>query len=357
VNVIARAAPPHLNFSRKTLLAIAAAAAAALIVAMIVSARPVAQGWLIGFVVWSSVAVGSLVLLLIHRLTGGRWGDRLAPALVPCVATLPLGALAFLPLAFGLSAPYRWAAGTANARPDLVHLYLNEPAFLLRTLVALIGWSILAVLIVQRRCNPLMAAIGLAFHGFIISVVAVDWILSIDVGFGSSAFAAGFAIQQILSALAFTAVVAPEPGTDTATDLGSLLMAALLGTVYIDLMSFIVSWYGDLPDKAAWYLRRGEGGWNWVILSAVVIGALVPVAMLMNSKLRANRRALRLVGALILVGVILHILWLMAPSFEPGAIVAALGALIALASASIAVADPIEAQIRKWSGGTLTHDD
>src|SRR6185437_14799488 len=123
----------------------------------------------------------------------------------------------------------------------------------------------------------------------------------------------------------------------------------LLGTVYIDLMSFIVSWYGDLPDKAAWYLQRGEGGWNWVILAAVVIGALVPVATLLNSKLRANRRALRLVGGLILVGVILHILWLMAPSFEPGAIVAALGALIALCSLSIAVADTVRAEMRRWS--------
>jgi hypothetical protein len=348
---IAKATPPGSQVSRRTWFAIAAAMIAALVVALIASARPVAQGWLIGFVIWSSVAVGSLVLLLVHRLTGGRWGDRLAVTLVPCAATLPLAALAFLPLAFGLSAPYRWAAGTASVRPDLVHLYLNEPAFLLRTFVALIGWSILAVLIVQRRCNPLTAAIGLAFHGFIISFVAVDWILSIDVGFGSSAFAAGFAIQQILSALAFTAVVAPEPDSDTAADLGSLLMAALLGTVYIDLMSFIVSWYGDLPEKAAWYLRRGQDGWNWVIVSAVLVGAVVPVAMLLSSKLRANRRALRLIGGLILIGVVLHILWLMAPGFEPGAIVAALAALMVLASLSIAIAEPVTAEIRRW-----THD-
>ncbi len=346
---IAKATPIGLHISRKILFAIAAAMAAALVVALIVSARPVAQGWLIGFVVWNSVAVGSLVLLLIHRLTGGRWGNRLAATLVPCAATLPLGALAFLPLAFGLSAPYRWAAGSVSVRPELAHLYLNEPAFLLRTFVALIGWSILALAVVQRRCNPLTAAIGLAFHGLIISFVAVDWILSIDLGFGSSAFAAGFAIQQILSALAFVALVAPEPDSDTAADLGGLLMATLLGTVYIDLMSFIVSWYGDLPDKAAWYLRRGQDGWNWVILSAVLVGALVPIAALLSSRLRASRRALRLVGGLILVGVILHVLWLMAPGFEPGAIVAALASVVALASLSIAVANPIREEMRRWT--------
>ena len=131
-------------------------------------------------------------------------------------------------------------------------------------------------------------------------------------------------------------------------------MAALLGTVYIDLMSFIVSWYGDLPEKAAWYLRRGQDGWNWVIVSAVLVGALVPVAMLLSSRLRANRQALRLIGGLILVGVVLHILWLMAPGFEPGAIVAALAALIALASLSIAIAEPMQP---RSEDGTMTDDD
>ena len=346
--IYTKATPLGLHISRKGWFAIAAVTLAALGAASIVVARPVAQGWLIGFVIWSSVAVGSLVLLLIHRLTGGRWGDEMAGALVPCAATVPLAALAFLPLAFGLSAPYRWAAGTASARPDLVHLYLNQPAFLLRTSVALIGWSFLSVLVVQRRCNQLTAALGLVFHGFVVSFVAVDWILSIDVGFGSSAFAAGFAIQQILSALAFTAVVAPKSSSDTSGDLGSLLMASLLGTVYIDLMSFIVSWYGDLPAKAAWYLRRVQDGWNWVILAAVIVGALVPLAILMSSRLRANLQALRLAGGFILLGVVLHILWLTAPGFEAGAIAGALAAVVALASLSIAIADPIASEMRRW---------
>lgn len=62
---VARANPLGLDISRRTLFTIAAAMVAGLIVALVASARPVLQGWLIGFVVWSSVAVGSLVLLLI----------------------------------------------------------------------------------------------------------------------------------------------------------------------------------------------------------------------------------------------------------------------------------------------------
>ena len=322
-----------------------------LVLGLAISPRPVAQGWLIGFVIWNGVAVGSLVLLLIHRLTGGRWGDELAATLMRSAATLPLATLAFVPLAFGLPAPYRWAADFTHARPDVVHFYLNQPAFLARAFVALIGWTALALLLAWGRCNRLTAAIGLAFHGFIISLVAIDWILSIETSFGSSAFAAGIAVQQILAGLAFAALIAPTSMSKLVTaDLAGLLMAALLGTVYIDLMSFIVSWYGDLPDKAAWYLRRGQDSWNWVILATVTLGAVIPIAML-GSRLRTDQTTLRVTGGLILLGVVLHDLWLMAPVFDTGAVVAAFAALTALTGLSIATADPVLIAMRK-----LGHD-
>ena len=57
-----------------------------------------ARGWLLAWLTWSAVPVGSLVLILIHRVTGGRWGEALAPALRPAAALVPLAALAFLGL-------------------------------------------------------------------------------------------------------------------------------------------------------------------------------------------------------------------------------------------------------------------
>ena len=114
--------------------------------------------------------------------------------------------------------------------------------------------------------------------------MSVDWILSVEPHFTSTAFAAGIAIQQILSALAFAALAAPEAADDPATgDLAGLLLAALLGVVYIAFMSYIVAWYGNLPDKAAWYLRRGMDGWDWTIAAAVAVGAILPFALLLTA--------------------------------------------------------------------------
>jgi hypothetical protein len=177
-----------------------------------------------------------------------------------------------------------------------------------------------------------VAGLGLVFYGFFISLVAVDWILSIDSRFSSSAFAAATAIQQILSALSFAAVVGQGARNGSAAaDLGGLIIATLLGTVYLDLMSFIVIWYGNLPDKAAWYLTRERDGWEWLIVAAAFLGALVPFLILLKSSFRQSPPALRVAGTLTLAGVFLHVIWLIGPAFGRGAVIAAVVALIAMA--------------------------
>ncbi len=316
---------------QRPMLIAAVGALVALAIGLATGPKSVMQGWLIACVFVSGIPIGSLVLLLIHRLTGGRWGTALAPVLMPAVSMMPLAALVFVPLAFDLSAPYRWASDDSMLRPAVAHLYLNQPAFLLRSAVALIGWSMLAIAVVRERCTTLMAGLGLVFHVIVISLVAVDWILSIDSRFSSSAFAATIAIQQLLSALCFAAIAGAAGWRKEITaDVAGLIMATLLGTVYLGLISFIVIWYGNLPDKAAWYLLRGRDGWQWLIAVIVAICALVPLGLLLKQSFRQSGDALRLISGLILLGVFLHVIWLIAPAFGSGAIVAALIAVVAM---------------------------
>src|SRR5207302_6331478 len=138
---------------------------------------------------------------------------------------------------------------------DVAHWYLNEPSFLARSLIALGGWSFLGVMFAGGCRSRLLAGLGLAFFGLSISLVAVDWYLSLEPHYAATAFAAMIAVQQLLAALAVVALIGP-PAIDgkVAGDLGGLLIATLLGVVYLELMTFVVAWYGNLPDKAAWFL-------------------------------------------------------------------------------------------------------
>ncbi len=296
------------------------------------------RGWLVAFAIWSCVPIGSMTLLLIHCLTGGRWGVVAGPALRALAAMMPLVAIAFVPVLAGLPSIYPWAADPGQIKPDVAFWYLGETSFILRATVTLAGWSVLAVIFARGLGGPLLAALGLAFFGLTISMVAVDWFLSVEPHYVSTAFASMIAIQQLLAALAVVAVCrTSDGGSDAWSDIGKLLMATLLGVVYLDYMTFVVAWYGDLPHKAAWFLKRATDAWTGVLITAFAIGAVLPFAMLLLARVRRSRALLRAVGVLLLLGISLHLAWLIVPAFDhaPGVVLAGFCSLLCLSVASL----------------------
>jgi hypothetical protein len=296
------------------------------------------RGWLVAFAIWSMVPIGSMTLLQIHRLTGGEWGRVAAPVLRPAAAMFPLVALAFVPVLVEMPDIYPWAADPSTIPSDVAQWYLSEPTFALRAIIALAGWSVLGVVFAVGLGSSLLAGLGLAFYGLTVSLVAVDWYLSLEPHYVSSAFAAMIAIQQLLAAVAVTVLIGtPLIEGKVAGDLGALLIATLLGVVYLELMTFVVAWYGDLPAKAAWFVKRAGSGWIAVLTMAIALGAVLPFAMLLVKVIRCSRRGLRVAGSLILFGSILHLLWLLVPAFDLqiGTIVAACGELLVLTLISL----------------------
>ena len=275
------------------------------------------RGWLVAFAAWSLVPTGSMVLLLIHHLTGGEWGYAAAPVLRPAAAMTPLVAIAFVPVLVALPEIYPWAADPSAIPADVARWYLNGPSFLIRAVITLAGWSLLGILFAAGFGNRLLAGLGLAFFGLTISLVAVDWYLSLEPHYVATAFAATIAIQQLLAALAVTAVIGtPAIDGKVAGDLGAFMIATLLGVVYLELMTFVVAWYGDLPEKAVWFLERSGLGWLSVLIAGIVAGAVLPFAMLLVKSVRRSRRGLKIAGGLILFGTILHVAWLLLPAFD-----------------------------------------
>jgi hypothetical protein len=309
------------------------------------------RGWLVAFAIWSCVPIGSMILLLIHRLTGGEWGWAAAPVLRPAAAMVPLVALAFVPVLVALPDIYPWAADPSAIPADVARWYLNAPSFLIRALVTLGGWSLLGIVFAAGLGSRLLAGLGLAFFGVSISLVAVDWYLSLEPHYVATAFAATIAIQQLLAALAVTALLGtPTLDGKVAGDIGALLIASLLGVVYLELMTFVVAWYGDQPEKAAWFLERASSGWISILIIALVAGAVLPFGMLLIKAIRRSRRGLRAAGALILFGTILHFAWLLVPAFDLKAGPIAIGCvgLAALALVSLMIGSALGSVLGPW---------
>ena len=311
----------------------------------------VAMGWLVGFAFWSSLPIGALVLALIHETTGGRWGLAAAPTLrlfCLCALLLPLF---FIVLAFSVPLIYPWTREGASTAPDVARLMLNAPLFAAYGLVALLGWTAIALLLAAGRLGLLGASLSLVFHGVAVSVVSVAWLLSVDPRFTDSAFGTEIAVQQILFALAAIAVLAPARAIALAEgDIAALLLASALGAFYLGLMTFIVKWYGDQPDDAAWYLARAHGLAFALLVGALVFGAAVPIAACAWERLRTSVRAMRLVGLCTMLGIFLHDLWLVNPTIF--AVLTAFASVAVMAGLSLGLAPFVD---RLFGGLLLNH--
>ncbi|HEY3601310.1 MAG TPA: hypothetical protein VGK72_05100, partial [Chthoniobacterales bacterium] len=117
------------------------------IVGWIVSPGSFFLAYLFAELFWLGVALGCMAFLMIHYLTGGKWGWPVRRFCEAAAATLPFLGLLFVPIFFGLRYLYPWAIA-ANVAADKVlqhkHAYLNPPMFVVRAIVVFAIWSWMA---------------------------------------------------------------------------------------------------------------------------------------------------------------------------------------------------------------------
>ncbi len=292
------------------------------------------QGWLAAAFACSAVPIGALGLLLLHGLVGGPWKRPLAPVLHASAQTLPIFALAFLPVIALPSLIYPWAAPGGADDPAMLAkaAYLAPTFFALRTIVYFAIWIILATLISKeapsddrRTGTRLTPAIGLLLYALTVTFASVDWAMSVDRGFASSAFGLLVGIADLLAALSFAVALTAwlgSPNMRAAADdrrvrsaLSGLLAGGVLLWAYLAFMQYLVVWSENLPEQAAWYLDRRAGGWAIVPWLLGVLLVALPVVAL---ALPAGRRSLdriAAIAALIFAMRFVEALWLVLPSF------------------------------------------
>jgi hypothetical protein len=317
-----------------------AVATAGIVIAAAFAPRVAAAGWLVGFVLWNQIPVGSLVLMMIHRLTGGRWGEALYPAFALTTRFLPLLFVLIVPVFIAIPLLDPWSHHAGDVKPDVFSYYLNTPFFIGRSLIAIAGWNVLAFLLtrVGGHLGELIAALGLVFHGVLISLVSVDWILSLEPPFISSSFGASMAITQIIAGLAWAVMWAPPADHSVTGDLGGLLLAFLLAITYVDFMAFLVMWYSDLPVRMSWFVERDHFPWFLLAAGAFIFGSAAPILALLLARVRNRVRELRAVAISVLAGLALYYAYLIAPLFGVGALAGAAMATVAMGLLFIAVA-------------------
>ena len=308
-----------------------------------VSPRSFFSAYLCGVLVWLGVALGCMAFLMIHYLTGGKWGWPVRRFFEAAAGTLPLLGLLFVPVFCGIRFLYPWAI-TANVIADKVlqhkQAYLNAPLFIVRAAVVFGIWILMAHLLnrwsseqdAMRDVAPMkklrkLSGPGLVIYPLTITVAFVDWVMSLEADWYSTIFPILICIGQMLSGLAFIILLLAWLGPRSALSeiigkenfhhLGSLLLAFTMFWAYLAFSQLLVIWSGDLPHEISWYLHRIAGGWRWVAVGLVLFHFFGPFFLLLSRQTKRSRRALTAVAAMIFVAHIVDVWWMIAPSFYP----------------------------------------
>jgi hypothetical protein len=299
------------------------------------------RSYLAGFVFWNGLALGCLAVLGLGHLTGGAWAVASRRLFESGTRTLPLMAVLFVPIIFGLHDLYEWSHPEAVAKDALLQkkaLYLNEPFFLGRAAFYFALWIGLAWLLnrwslqqdggregVTRRLQ-LTGAAGLVVYALTVTFASIDWVMSLEPHWFSTMYGVIFMVSQALGALALvTAVVVllsryqPLSGfirPSHLNDLGKLMFAFVMFWAYVSFSQYLIIWSGNLPEEIPWYLARFHGGWGWIGALILIGQFLLPFLLLISREANRNPRILITSALLVVVVRFIDILWLILPAFS-----------------------------------------
>ncbi|HZQ61242.1 MAG TPA: hypothetical protein VFC24_07835 [Casimicrobiaceae bacterium] len=295
------------------------------------------EAWLVTWVFIVGLALGGMMIVMIHELTGGKWGLVLRPPLEAAMLSLPLVALLGIPLLFGLSHLFEWARPEAvDARYVLraKHWFLNVPGFVVRNIAWLAIWSGFAMALARRlrtgdtATRKQIAVAALIVYFLTVTLFAYDWIASLVPDWNSTAIGVRLGAAQFLAAFAFTLCLAHFQDASTTAmseatrhdlqDFGNLLLTFCMFWAYIAYTQFFIVWGEDLPREIAWYWPRVRTSWQWLALAVLAIEFVVPFVAMLFRALKRDSRRLTLVAAIVLAGAWLDCLWLITPSLHPG---------------------------------------
>src|SRR5580698_1944691 len=304
------------------------------------------RGYLLAYMDWLGVTLGSMVILMIRHLTGGGWGTVIRRILGAAMRCVPLMTILFVPILFGLSRLYIWARpldsiADKHLREHLQEItksYLSVNGFIVRAAIYFAIWNLLSFFLTKwsrEQDQPpvrdnsrfkVLSGPGIILYAFTVSFAAIDWVMSLDPSWISTIYGLLILIGQLLSAMCFAVVVERilvkyKPMSEWLKpefvhDHGKWMLTFIMVWAYFSFSQWLIIWAGNLPDEITWYMRRLNGGWGFIGLTLVVFQFAVPFVLLLSRPFKRDVRRLVWLATWIMIMRYLDLFWIIEPNFS-----------------------------------------
>ncbi len=297
------------------------------------------EAYLVAWIYWTGVGLGSLALLMLQHLSGGAWGVVIRRILEAAARTLPAMAVLGLPILAGMGHLYHWTHPTTDAAILDKAAYLNVPFFIGRYIFYFAVWSFLAQRLSawsaeqDRTGDPALATKmsslsggGLVVFFLTVTFAVVDWTMSINPHWFSTMWGFLYIVGQGLSALAFAvfmlARLSRERPMDHVVnpshfhDLGKLLFAFIMLWAYLSFSQFLIIYSANTQEEIPHYFVRSQHGWQWVGWTLVIFHFVLPYVLLLARDIKRDWSRVSRIALGVVAIRFVDYYWHVAPEFH-----------------------------------------
>lgn len=299
---------------------------------------------LISFAFVFSVGIGSLFLVALEYIAGAVWSvpfRRVAEIFATLLVVAPILAI---PVWMNLHGMYHWTHLEEVAKDVMLsnkQPYLNESFFYIRTAVIFALLILFYVIFTKSsikqdslgasdqtisKRNIKFSAAFMMFFAFAITIVAVDYLMSLEPHwfstiFGVYYFAGSFWVS--IAVITITSLMLNENGylakginKNHWYSLGGLMFAFTAFWTYIAFSQFMLIWYANVPEETFWFLPRLTGAYGVMSALLILIHFIVPFGLLIQRPSKLNPNRLKLAGFWIIFAHFYDLYWLAMPTYS-----------------------------------------
>jgi hypothetical protein len=294
-------------------------------------------------VFWATLTLGGLFFTMLQHVTGAVWSVVVRRGSEALAMVIPVVALLFVPLLFGLHSLYHWTDTNAVAHDAVLTSkapYLNTTFFIIRLAVYFVIWTWLAWMLNKHSFaqdddrDPMhsyslrkISAGGMFLFAFSITFFAFDWLMSLtphwySTIFGVYVFVGGFLVSLAFLTLFYQSLAKRGALDGLVTldhfhDFGRLLFAFTVFWAYIGASQYFLIWYANIPEETVWFLARWEASWKPYSITLIMFHFAVPFIVLAFYAAKRNTAVLRAIAVVLFVMHYFDMYWVVMPTFTP----------------------------------------
>jgi hypothetical protein len=323
-------------------------------VAAFFSPHTVATAYLVGIGFWSAVAIGMLMMILIHHIFDASWSTVLRRQYEHGIAAFPWLLLLFLPLVaasymgkgdliWPWMNPDHQIIGGHTVKDDL--LYVKKSAFLnlpLFTVVSIVFFGLWIWISARLRkasftqdadgdvrwtfMNGRTAGFGIPVVALTLTGAAIYWFKSLEYHWFSTMYGVWYFANCMRGALSCGVLIliwlyrrGDLKGilkTDHLWAIGQMMLTFTVFWAYVSFSQYFLIWNANVPEETFWYNIREYGDWWYVSLFLVFGNFLLPFLLLLSYRYKVTHRTIRRIAFLVLFVIFVDLCYNILPALQ-----------------------------------------